>query len=118
MSQSSIPVRFDSSTAAFLTQEAARHGVSRSEFIRMMVGRGILSKSIEDAVAEIGAASGGGAGGITAEGFKALMVNIIETRNLLRMISAKNYPEAVTEAKRMAQEEVERLFSGEVGNVG
>jgi hypothetical protein len=84
----------------------------------MMVGRGILSKSIEEAVSEIGAASGGGAAGITAEGFKALMVNIIETRNLLRMISVKNYPEAITEAKRMAQEEVANLFSGEISNVG
>lgn len=118
MSQSSIPCRFDESTAAFLKAEAAREGVSQSEYIRRMVSKGLLAQSLEDAVSEIRSISGGSGHGITEEGFRFLATSILEVRNLLRIISAKNFPTAVTEAKRDAEEEMKRLLGNGDSNVG
>lgn len=118
MSQSSIPCRFDESTAAFLKAEAAREGVSQSEYIRRMVSKGLLAQSLEDAVSEIRSVSGESGHGITEEGFRFLTTSILEVRNLLRIISAKNFPTAVTEAKRDAEEEVKRLLGDGGSNVG
>lgn len=117
MSQSSIPCRFDEATAAFLRAEAKREGVSASEYIRRLVGRGILAKSLDEAVSEIRAISPNGGSGVTAEGFRFLLVNVLETRNLLRIISAKNFPTAATDAKRDAVDEVQRLLGDGEGDV-
>lgn len=118
MAQTAIPVRFDPQTLAFLTEEAARSGVSRSEYLRALVSRGLLAQSLEDAVAEIRAVSGGSGGGMTSQGFRVLLTTLLETRNLLQAISAKNYPTAATEAKQRAVEEVERLLGPEGGDGG
>lgn len=118
MSQSSIPCRFDERTAAFLKAEAAREGVSQSEYIRRMVSKGLLTQSLEDAVLQIRSFSGESGHGMTEEGFRFLATTILEVRNLLRIISAKNFPTAVTEAKRDAEEEVKRLLGDGGSNVG
>lgn len=118
MAQTAIPVRFDPQTLAFLTEEAARNGVSRSEYLRALVSRGLLAQNLEDAVTELRAISGSSAGGLTSQGFRVLLTTLLETRNLLQAISAKNYPTAATEAKQRAVEEVERLLGPEGGDGG
>lgn len=110
MSQSSIPVRFDPETISFLSAEAARHGVSRSEYIRRLVARGILAQSLEEAVAEIRAISGANSGGITEAGFRVLLETLLEVRALLRIVSARSYPDGPTEARRAAADEVAALL--------
>jgi hypothetical protein len=113
MAQTAIPVRFDPQTLAFLTEEAARNGVSRSEYLRALVSRGLLAQSLEDAVSEIRSISGASGGGMTGKGFRVLLATLLETRNLLQSISAKNFPTAATEAKQRAAEEVDRLLGPE-----
>lgn len=113
MSQLSIPCRFDDTTAAFLKSEAAREGVSQSEFIRRMVARGLLAQSLHEAVSEIRAIA---PGGITVEGFRFLLVNLLETRNLLRIVADKHFPGAAAGAQHDATEEVRRLVGDEMGD--
>jgi hypothetical protein len=110
MAQTAIPVRFDPQTLAFLTEEAARNGVSRSEYLRALVSRGLLSQTLDEAVGELRAISEKKEGGITPAGFRFLLTTLLETRNLLQAISVKNYPEAATVAKERASEEVDRLL--------
>jgi hypothetical protein len=111
MKQTAIPVRFESGEAAFIKREAARHGLSRSEYLRQAVSRGMLASSIEDAISRVCAISDAHGGGITKEEFAFLLKNLLEVRNLLRLISVKNYPEAITQAKQEACAEVDKLFS-------
>jgi hypothetical protein len=118
MSQSSIPCRFDPGTAAFLRAEAKREGVSASEYIRRAVSRGVLANALQEAVKDIRGVSPHGGSGVTADEFRILLVNVLETRNLLRIISAKNFPSAATDAKRDAIEEVQRLLGDGEGDVG
>ena len=118
MKMKPIPCRFEEKEEAFLRAEAARQGVTPSEFIRRMVSKGLVADSLEKTVSELRSFSGESGTGMTAEGFRFLATNLLEVRNLLRIISAKNFPMAVTEARKDAEEEVKRLLGDGDGNVG
>lgn len=118
MKMKPIPCRFEETEEAFLRAEAARQGVTPSEFIRRMVSKGLMADSLEKTVSELRSFSGESASGMTAEGFRFLASNLLEVRNLLRIISAKNFPTAVTEAKQDAEEELKRLLGDGGSNVG
>jgi len=118
MKMKPIPCRFEEKEEKLLRDEAARRGVTPSEFIRRMVAKGLMAVTLEETISDLRSFSANQTTGLTTDEFVFFATNILEVRNLLRIISAKNFPTAVTDAKRDAEEEVRRFFVDGDGNVG